>query len=122
RLTEALSQETKRREGAELQADKIDQLRSKLESELGQLRQQLGSSQEQLVAQEESYRAEQSKLEARLRELQANRTTVEVKIKSLVEALAAETRRREEADQQVAQLAKRQSELEAELAESKRVQ
>ncbi|HEV2436629.1 MAG TPA: response regulator, partial [Verrucomicrobiae bacterium] len=122
RLKEAVTEETRRREEARQQAVEIEQRRSELEAELGRLRQQLEEARNQQQAQQESSRVEQSKLEARTEELQANRTTAEERIKSLVEALAAETRRREAAEQQAAQLAKRQSELEAELAENKRVQ
>ena len=42
-------------------------------------------SQEQLQAQEQSSRTEQSRLQARMKELEADRTTVEERIKSLAE-------------------------------------
>src|SRR5207253_4665338 len=101
-LTEALAEETRRREGAEQQAGKFGQQRSDLEVELGQLRQQLEEARNQQRAQQESSRAEQSNLQARLKELQANQITVEERIKSLVEALAAETKCREAAEERAA--------------------
>jgi hypothetical protein len=72
RLTEALAQETKRREGAEQQAGEIGQRRSELETELAQnqqaqasLRQELEASQKELEGSGRIAFAEQSKLEAR---------------------------------------------------------
>jgi hypothetical protein len=48
-----------------------------------------------------------------MEELQANHASMVARIKALEEALAAETKRREVAEQRVAELSKRQSELEA---------
>ena len=98
-LTETLAEEAKRRAGAEQQAGEIGQRRSELEAQLAKLQQELVSSQEQQLAQEQSSRVEQAKLQAKMHELQANQTTVEERIKALLEALAAETKRREAAEQ-----------------------
>ena len=73
----------------------------RLFQQLEQLQQQFEKSENQQLEQGESSRVEQSRFQARIEELQATQTTVEERIKSLVEALAAETRRREAAEQRV---------------------
>ncbi len=134
RVTEALAEETRRREGAEQQAAVIGRQRVELEGELDHLRRQLNIALQQQQAQQESARAEQFIIEARTQELQAaqaaveqqgqrvkelqeSRISAEERIKNLEEAFAVETRRREAAERRVAQLTERQSELEAGLAE-----
>ena len=76
KLTESFAHETKRREGAQQQAETIEQRRSELEAELAknreaqaQLRQQLEQAQKQLEAVQQSSGTEQSKLAARVHEL-----------------------------------------------------
>src|SRR5207249_2849032 len=65
-----------------------------------------------------NYLAGQSKLEARAKELQAAQTPVEEKIKTLTEALAWETKRREAVERMAADAFKRRRELEARLAKN----
>src|SRR5439155_8368239 len=64
------------------------------------------------------YLAGQSKLEARAKELQAAQTPVEEKIKTLTEALAWETKRREAVERMAVDAFKRRRELEARLAKN----
>src|SRR5262249_36412661 len=78
RLMDALAQETRRRQGAEQQADELDRHRTELEAELtqnkeaqAQLQQELETSRQKLQEQKESSSAEQNKLEARINEFQA---------------------------------------------------
>src|SRR5262249_54572975 len=53
RLAEMLSAETKRREGAEHQADEVGQQRNELQTQIGKLREELESAQKQLQSQQE---------------------------------------------------------------------
>src|SRR5207249_7616502 len=122
-LTELLAQETKRREGAEHQAGEVGKRRTELEAELAQnkqaqarLRQQLEEIQKQAQALKSNHLAGQSKLEARTQELQAAQMPVEEKIRSLTEALAFETKRREAVERMAVDAFKRRRELEAKLA------
>ena len=112
-LTEALAEETKRREGAEQQAGEIGQRRSELEAELAEnkqaqarLRQQLEEVQRQLQALKENYIAERSRLEARMKELQAAQAPAGAEGQaSLTETLADETKRPGGAEQQGGEVA-----------------
>src|SRR5262249_39840544 len=122
RLMDALAQETKRRQGAEEQADQIDRHRSELEGELtkhqqaaARLQQDPGSSKKQLQEQQQSSSAEQSKLEARIKDLQAAHEAAEQKVSSLTETLAQQTKDRESAESQARDIEKRRSDLEARL-------
>ena len=113
RLTDTLAEETRRRQGAEKQASESRQQRGELQAELlkinqaqVRLRQELEASQKQLGAQQTGSRAEQNRLEGRIKELQAAQPEVEQQVKRLTEMLAAETKRREAAEQRAAQLAR----------------
>ena len=66
--------------------------------------------------------AEESELEARTMDLQASQADAEQKVRTLTEALTAETSRWEGAEQMALETAKRQSELEVELAEISKAQ
>jgi predicted nucleic acid-binding Zn-ribbon protein len=97
--------------------------RGDLEAELAEnkqiqarLRQQLAVVQRQLEELKENYNAERSRLEARTKELQANQSEVEQKVKSLTNALASETKRRELVERLAVDAFKRRRELETELA------
>src|SRR5262249_23682969 len=63
-----------------------------------------------------------ARLEAQMQELQGHWAAVEERINFLTEALAAQTRRRMDAEQQAGEHANRQSQLEAELAGQRQVQ
>jgi chromosome segregation ATPase len=108
--TEALAEESKRREGAEQQAKEIGQHRKELEAELPK---QTGpdkvapatqKAHKLLQDHQASSGAEQSKLEARTKELQAE---VEKQVKHLTQSLAEETKRREGAEQQAGEIGKK---------------
>jgi chromosome segregation ATPase len=144
RVTEALAEETRRRESAEQQAAEIGQRRSQLEAELAQLeqryneahqqlqtetqlRQELQQAEKQLVsflqlAEKQNYLVEQSRLEPRTLGLEAAEADAMQRVKRLTNALAKETRRREGAEQQAGNIGQRRSELEAQLAESQQTQ
>lgn len=128
-LTQSLAAETKKFEGAEKQSADINQRRSALEAELAagnqaqaQLRAQLAEQQQKLDGQVQSHQAELGNLAARTRELEASRAAVEDKVKTLNQALAAETKRSETAEKQAAEIGERRSCLEAELAASRQSQ
>src|SRR5213076_172374 len=98
---------------------------SELEAELAEskqgqtrMRQQLEEVQRQAHSLDEKHIAEQSKLEARTNELQTAQVPVEQQIKSLTEALAWETKRREAVERLAVDAFKRRRELEAKLAKS----
>src|SRR5262249_28460048 len=129
RLTEALTEEAKLRKGAEQQAGELGLRHSDLEAELAknkqahaQLRQELEASQKHLHAHQESSRTEQTRLEGQAQELQAAKLEVERQVTRLMERLAAESWRREGAEQQAGELGLRRSALEAELANNKQAQ
>src|SRR5262249_34263549 len=63
-----------------------------------------------------------SKLEARIKELQGAQLAAEQKAASLTDSLAPETKRRESAEQQAAEIGKHRSQLEAELVQNKQAQ
>jgi uncharacterized coiled-coil DUF342 family protein len=65
RLTETVTQETERREGAEAQVRELGERRNGLEAQLSELREELQVSQKQLLAHQESSGAEQFRLDAR---------------------------------------------------------
>jgi chromosome segregation ATPase len=71
--------------------------------------------QRQVDALKERYLKEQSRLEVQTQDLQAAQTPVEQKIKSLTEALAFETKRREAVERLAVDAFKRRRELEAQL-------
>ena len=128
-LTQALAAETKRSETAEQQATDVNQRRSTLEAELtassqaqGQLRAQLAEQQQKLEAQIQAHQADLGQLAERTKELEANRLTVDEQVKSLTQALAAETKRSETAEQQASEIGQRRGALEAELAASNQTQ
>ena len=87
RLSEALANETRRRESAEQQAKETGQGRSELETQLTQVRQELEASHKQLQGQVESSGVEQARLEALIKDLQAAREAVENKLASLTQTL-----------------------------------
>src|SRR5205807_2006237 len=60
--------------------------------------------------------------EARTQQLQTTQAEVEQQVKRLMEALAAENHRRENAEQQAVEIGQRRSELEAELGKNKQTQ
>src|SRR5262249_40310208 len=76
----------------------------------------------QLQAHQQSAGADQSKLEARIAELQAAHTAVGQKVAALTEALARETRLREDAEHHANEIGKHRAELETELAQNKATQ
>src|SRR5262249_8867985 len=113
RLTESLTAETRRREGAEQQAGETDRQRKELESQLAEakqvqadLRQDLERALKQLLAQQKSSGAEHAKLEARIKELETAQDVVEKKVAYLTNSLTEEIKRREGAEQQVGALGK----------------
>src|SRR5207245_226486 len=72
---------------------------------------ELKSARRELQALRCNHAAKESELEARTRELQASQAEVEQWVQTLTEAMAAETNRRQSAEQQAGSTAKRQSEL-----------
>ena len=124
-LTQALATETKRCESAEKQAETTSQQRTALETKLAasnqaqaKLRAQLAEQQQVLEAQIKTHKVE---LENR-KELEASRAAVEEKVKDLTQALAAETKRCENAEKQAANISAQRTALETELAASSKVQ
>jgi chromosome segregation ATPase len=129
-LTEALAFETKRREAVERLAVDAFRRRRELEGQLAKHQQAEQALQRQLQAPQRTQRP--GELEAQLTENQqaqaklrrqlaepdpaAAQTEVERQIKRLAEALAEQTKCRQEAEQQAAEIRQRRSELEAELA------
>jgi chromosome segregation ATPase len=122
RLTEALAQETSRRQAADQQTAELAKFRSDLEAELSKLRQDLDSSQKLLTSQKEGSDAEKSRLQSWINELQAEHGQAEAQLKRLSLSLAEETERRKGFEQQSTELTRRRSELEAELATNTRAQ
>src|SRR4030095_13014574 len=86
-----------------------------------QVRQQLEKSEKELQSHKQGS-GERAKLEAKVTELQTNRAAREERMKSLVNVLTVQTDRRSSAEHVTIQLAKRQGELEAELAGHKKAQ
>jgi DNA-binding response OmpR family regulator len=122
-VTAAQTTEASQREQAERQASETANRQSQLEAELAeikqaqeQVRQQLEAAQNQLRAQSPGSDGDRAMLEATVVKLQTQRATWEEKLQSLSEALAIETKRWEDAEQQALQVAQRERELEAELA------
>jgi len=123
RITDALTEETRRREAADQQASRIGQDRSQLEAALTDARQaqaglqhELEIAQKQLQAQQESNRANETELQALTGQLQTAQAGVEEQIKQLTENLAAEAKRRGVAEQQTGELGQKRRELENQLA------
>src|SRR5207302_11324574 len=83
KLTEALQEETKLRQGAEQQTGEIGQQRSELQAQLEQLRQELENAHRQAQAQQATSLAEQGGLEARIEELQSAHSGVEQQVKKM---------------------------------------
>jgi DNA-binding response OmpR family regulator len=119
-LTQALAADAKRREEVEQQAAANAKLQSKLETaqiEHQKARESLERMLEESKKQAQNSESSQaSKTEGRTRALEAARNFVEEKIHALTVALAVETKKCEGTKQQVAEYAKRRSELEAALA------
>src|SRR5436190_11026495 len=128
-LTEALAEETKRREDVEQQAADNAKRRRELEAAIeenqrsqewfGQL---LEESQEPVLASEQGGDGGQLNLSGRRRALLEVSNFVADKLVRLKLALAEETRRSEAVEQEIAQNVKRRTELETALAEIQRVQ
>jgi DNA-binding response OmpR family regulator len=128
-LTEALAEETKRREEVEEQAADNATRRRELEAAIEEnqksqawFEQLLQESEQQALAAEQSGEAGQQNLTGRRRALLEVSNFVADKLFKLKQALAEETRRREAVEQEIAQNAKRRAELEAALAEIQKVQ
>jgi chromosome segregation ATPase len=122
-LTQALAAETKRCENAKQQAANFDGQRNELASELAasrqtrtQLRAELAELQQQLDARVQSHNVELDNLTKRTKELETSRRAVEEKVNTLTQALAAETKRCENAKQQAANFDGQRNELASELA------
>ncbi len=120
-LTEALAQESKRREEAEQQAAANAKLQSKLEA--AQAENQKAYEWLQRLMEESEKQSQNGdtsqawKADGRTRALEAVRSFVEDKVKNLTKVLAVETEKSELAKQKAAAFANRRSELEAALAE-----
>src|SRR5205807_1059965 len=82
--------------------------RQSLEKQLEETRRELESLRSGMVAKE-------SEFQAKAKELNADQVDVEEKVRMLTEALKTETERRQRAEQQAAETARRQSQMEAEL-------
>ncbi|MCX6923980.1 MAG: hypothetical protein NT154_12345, partial [Verrucomicrobia bacterium] len=98
RLTETLTKETRRREGALQQVRELEKRRSELEAQLGHLRQELAASQKQLQAQQEKSRAEQTALEERIKRSESAQAELEQQVKHLATQHDAASRRIHELD------------------------
>jgi chromosome segregation ATPase len=129
RLTETLAEEARHREEAEQRASDIGLQRGELEAELAknkqaqtQLLYAFEALQKQLHEHQENSRVEQARLDARTKELQAAKAEVEQEVRRLTERVAAETWRREGAEQQAGEIGLRCSELHAELARNNQAQ
>ncbi len=118
-LTQALAADAKRREEIEQQAAANAKLQSELE--MAQIEHQKAHESLEQMLEESKKQAQNteagqsSKTEGRTRALEAARNFVEEKIHALTAALAAKTKKSEDAKLQVTEYAKRRSELEAAL-------
>jgi chromosome segregation ATPase len=128
-LREALAEQTTRREAVEQQAVENAKRRSKLEAAIeenqrsqhrfGQL---LEESEQQVLASEQGGDAGQLNLTGRRRALLEVSSFVADKLVRLKKALAEETKRSEAVEREIAENAKRRTELETGLREIQRVQ
>jgi chromosome segregation ATPase len=126
-LTDALSEETRRRESVEQRAGSASERSVQLEGELAKqtgevtrLRQELEDTRRSIEAEQQRYGTEVKRLLSRTQELEAAQIETKAQIDALNTTLAAEAKRRECAENQVATGSARSMKLEAELASQSR--
>ncbi len=128
-LTQAMAAAVTRAESAEQQSASLSQQRNALEADLtvsrqaqAELHAQLEEQQRLASVEVQSHKLEVESLIGRVKDFESSAAAMDEKIKSLNQALAAETERSESAGKQVTSLSRQRNVLETELAASKQGQ